>query len=74
MTVQDSGAIRFVSGSPSDEELAAVTAVLSALAVESESLGAQATAVRAPTAWSRSQRSMRSAWQPGPGRWQHFGR
>ncbi|MGO3886930.1 MAG: acyl-CoA carboxylase subunit epsilon [Mycetocola sp.] len=73
MTNDEHNTIRITSGSPTEEEVAAVTALLSALASESDALGAH---VETPveSAWTRSQRSLRSPLAQGPGRWQRFGR
>ncbi|OUE06042.1 hypothetical protein CMMCAS08_04625 [Clavibacter michiganensis subsp. michiganensis] len=54
------GGFRVLGGSPTEEELAAATAVIAALAR------------RAPDAWQRSQRSVRGTLVPGPGRWRGF--
>ncbi len=68
--------LRFVAGSPSDEEVAAVAAVLSAAIEELASRGGEASGPQRPgsSAWSRSQRALRTPLQPGPGRWAHAGR
>jgi hypothetical protein len=58
----DPAAIRVLSGNPSDEELAAVIAVLTAAAAE-QPVTAPAEP-SAPTEWSRSAKSLRS-WTHG---------
>lgn len=61
-------ALRIVGGHPSDEELAAVQVVLTALAEERASLGAEP--VVAPVdLWARSARAMRGPLMAGQGRW-----
>jgi hypothetical protein len=63
--------IQIIGGSPTPEEVAAVTAVLQAslaeLAAEQELLDASG-----PSAWQRSQRQLRVALQPGRGAWRSF--
>ena len=63
--------IRIIGGSPSPEEVAAVTAVLQAslaeLAAEQELLNADA-----PSAWQRSQRQLRTPLHNAPGAWRGF--
>jgi hypothetical protein len=59
--------VHVLRGSPTSEEIAAVTAVLSAAVVEEAAKSPEAQA--APSAWQRSQRSLRSLLTPGPGRW-----
>jgi len=57
-------ALRVIAGSPTDEELAVVVAVLSARAV--------ARPVVSPTPlslWSRKGRNVRPPQHPGPGAW-----
>ncbi|GMA28034.1 acyl-CoA carboxylase subunit epsilon [Arenivirga flava] len=68
--------LRFVAGSPSDEEVAAVAAVLTAAIEELAARGGEVSGPRRPgtSAWSRSQRPLRTPLQPGPGRWAHEGR
>ncbi len=68
--------LRFVAGSPSDEEVAAVAAVLTAAIEELAERGGEASGPQRPgtSAWSRSQRALRTPLQPGPGRWVHEGR
>ena len=68
--------LRFVAGSPSDEEIAAVAAVLGAAIEELSARGADNVGPRraSDSAWSRSQRDLRTTLQPGPGRWVYQGR
>jgi hypothetical protein len=60
-----------VAGSPTPAELAAVTAVLTALVEELED---SARTDHAPivSAWQRSQRSIRVPLRPGAGAWRSF--
>jgi hypothetical protein len=69
---EDVGAeLRIVRGSPSDAEIAAVTAVirgvLDELAAAEETRSAAST-----TAWQRSQRPLRSPLTVGAGSWRSF--
>jgi len=63
--------IRITGGSPTPEEVAAVTAVLQAslaeLAAEQELLDSTA-----PSAWQRSQRQLRVPLHSGRGAWRSF--
>ncbi|WP_445443569.1 acyl-CoA carboxylase subunit epsilon [Clavibacter sp. km1a] len=61
--------IRVLGGAPTEEELAAVTAVIAALAARP---GVERSVRRAPDAWQRSQRAVRGTLVPGPGRWRGF--
>ncbi|OUD80800.1 putative propionyl-CoA carboxylase beta chain 5 [Clavibacter michiganensis subsp. michiganensis] len=63
------GGFRVLGGSPTEEELAAATAVIAALAAQP---AAEQPVRRAPDAWQRSQRSVRGTLVPGPGRWRGF--
>ncbi|WP_258070398.1 acyl-CoA carboxylase epsilon subunit [Clavibacter michiganensis] len=63
------GGVRGVGGSPTEEELAAATAVLAALAAQP---AAEQPVRRAPDAWQRSQRGVRGTLVPGAGRWRGF--
>ena len=63
--------ITFITQGVSDEEAAAVTAVLSAMLAE-ESVGASTTPQRGQNAWQRSQRSLRQPISPGQGQWRGF--
>jgi hypothetical protein len=61
-----------ISGDPDPIELAAVTAVLSGVLDElAAERGRQEQAV-GPSAWQRSQRSLRAPLHPGPGAWRSF--
>ena len=62
--------IRIVGGRPSDEEIAAVTAVLSA-ALEELAGDHRRRQRLTPTAWERSQRGVRTPLTPGA--WKTFG-
>ena len=62
---------RIVSRHTTDEEIAAVTAVLhGALDELAERMAARPAA--GPSAWQRSQRSVRRELHPGPGAWRGF--
>jgi hypothetical protein len=63
--------VRVLRGSPTPDEIAAVTAVLTAAVVE-ESAAADAVESTGPSAWQRSQRIMRDPLLAGPGRWRNF--
>jgi hypothetical protein len=63
--------VRVLRGSPTSEEIAAVTAVLTAAVVE-EAAGADAVQSTGPSAWQRSTRILRTPLQAGPGRWRNF--
>ncbi|ROS61793.1 acyl-CoA carboxylase epsilon subunit-like protein [Frigoribacterium sp. PhB160] len=67
----DDALLRVVSGSPSAEELAAVTAVLAAVEA-AEAAQAATAAVPVETAWSRSQRRLRRPQSRGAGHWRGF--
>ncbi|MDQ1560911.1 MAG: hypothetical protein QOE85_252 [Actinomycetota bacterium] len=60
-----------VSGNPEGHEMAALTAVLSGVL---EELAAERgrREVHGPSAWQRSQRSLRAPMHPGPGEWRSF--
>jgi hypothetical protein len=65
---EEAPAIRVLAGNPTPTELAAVTAVLSALAEEERDKRMPvAPAVR--SGWSLSQRQLRSPIVPAPGAW-----
>ena len=72
-TIPDAPApgLRIVGGNPTPAELAAVTAVLTAvldeLSSEHEKL-----AESGPDAWQRSQRPIRTQLTPGRGAWRSF--
>jgi hypothetical protein len=60
--------LRIVRGDPTPAEIGAVTAVIAAALEEASAL--EAPPVR--SAWSRSQRNVRTPLQPGPGAWRSF--
>jgi hypothetical protein len=68
----DDALLRVVAGSPSAEELAAVTAVLAAVEAAEAAQAATAAAAPAETAWSRSQRRLRRPQSRGAGHWRSF--
>ncbi len=63
--------IRVVSRGATDSEIAAVTAVLTA-ALDELAAANDAETPAGPTAWQRSQRTLRTPLTPGPGAWQRF--
>ncbi|MET1053638.1 MAG: acyl-CoA carboxylase epsilon subunit [Mycetocola sp.] len=63
--------VHILSGSPTADEIAAVTAVLTAAVLE-ESARADAVPTSGPSAWQRSQRVMRPPLTAGAGRWRSF--
>jgi hypothetical protein len=63
--------IRVISPSATDDEIAAVTVVVTqALAELADELGAETGP--GVSAWQRSQRQLRSPLAPGPGAWRSF--
>lgn len=66
-------AISVLSGDPTEEELAAVMAVLSE-AYASEVEQAVVDASPSSSAWARSQRGLREPLARGTGAWERFGR
>jgi hypothetical protein len=68
----DPSQIRFVTRGVTPEEIAAVTAVLTAAAAEQAAAERDARPVAGPDAWARSQRRLRSPLTPGPGAWRSF--
>ncbi len=56
----DPGAVRVLSGNPTDEELAAVIAVLSAVAASAPAPAAHPVTPPRLSGWARSQRALRS--------------
>ena len=68
----DGPLLRVVAGSPTPEELAAVTAVLTAL--EAEAAAQVRTTPRPPLAsgWSARSARLRRPLDRGPGRWRSF--
>lgn len=63
--------ITVIGGNPTAVELAAVTAVVTALAQEQRD-DDRITSGSAVSAWHRSQRSLRLPLAPGPGAWRGF--
>ena len=63
--------IRVVGGSPTPEELAAVTAVLTSVLDELSAEQVRASEA-GPSGWQRSQRPIRSTIVPGAGAWRSF--
>ena len=63
--------IRVTAGNPDDLELAAVTAVLTA-ALEELAAESGARKDAGPSAWERSQKSLRQPLSPGNGAWRSF--
>jgi hypothetical protein len=66
-----SAAFTVISGSPSPDELAAVTAVIQGLLDEQGENDARR-AHAGPSAWSRSQKHLRHTLTPGFGAWRGF--
>ncbi len=64
--------VRITAGNPTDEEIAAVTAVLAALAEQNAAAVAEEAVVPPPSAWERSRRGIRGPIHVGPGRWRGF--
>jgi hypothetical protein len=64
--------IRFVTPGVTPEEIAAVTAVLTALASEQQAVSRAARSSKAADAWTRSQRGLREPLHPGDGAWRSF--
>ncbi|WP_157487879.1 MULTISPECIES: acyl-CoA carboxylase subunit epsilon [unclassified Leifsonia] len=63
--------ITFLTQGVTDEEAAAVTAVLSAMLAE-EADGAATARPVGQSAWQRSQRALRQPLTPGAGQWRGF--
>ncbi len=63
--------VRLLRGSPTPDEIAAVTAVLTSAVVE-EASHSEAVPSDGPSAWQRSQKAVRSPVTAGPGRWRNF--
>lgn len=68
----DPSQIRFVTRGVTPEEIAAVTAVLTAAAAEQAAAASDARPAAVPDAWARSQRQLRTPLAPGPGAWRSF--
>ncbi|NLA10406.1 MAG: acyl-CoA carboxylase subunit epsilon [Microbacteriaceae bacterium] len=65
--------IAVLRGNPSEDELAALIAVVSD-AYEAEVEGAIADDTPPASAWARAQRAMRPPLSHGPGAWERYGR
>ena len=63
--------IQFVTRGVTPEEIAAVTAVLTAAAAEQHAESAERTP-DGPDGWARSQRGLREAVHPAAGAWRSF--
>ena len=63
--------IRIVAGSPTVEEIAAITAVLHAT-LDELAMNEATRAESSTTAWQRDQRGLRAALVPGNGAWRGF--
>ncbi|MFF1571775.1 acyl-CoA carboxylase epsilon subunit [Leifsonia sp. NPDC058292] len=72
MTTLEPEQIRFVTANVTPEEVAAVTAVLTAAAAEQQAAAREDDVAGAQDAWARSQRSLRTPLQPGEGAWRSF--
>ena len=68
----DPSQLRFVTRGVTAEEIAAVTAVLTAAAAEQAAAARDARPQQGPDAWERSQRRLRSPLTPGIGMWRSF--
>ncbi|WP_348786804.1 acyl-CoA carboxylase epsilon subunit [Leifsonia sp. NPDC080035] len=68
----DPSQIRFVTRGVTPEEIAAVTAVLTAAAAEQAAAARDARPQVGPDAWERSRRQLRTPIHPGPGMWRSF--
>jgi hypothetical protein len=66
------GRIRIVTRGVTPEEIAAVTAVLTAAIAEQEQAARSAKPSAGPDAWARSQRPLRHPLHPGAGTWRSF--
>lgn len=63
--------VRILAGHPTEEEIAAATAVLAMVATDNAHTGAEPLQP-AQSAWQRSQRAIRGPVEPGRGRWRSF--
>ncbi|MBW8872321.1 MAG: hypothetical protein JF618_09220 [Leifsonia sp.] len=68
----DPSQLRFVTRGVTPEEIAAVTAVLTAAAAEQAAAAREARTEHGPDGWARTQRSLRGELRPGPGAWRSF--
>jgi hypothetical protein len=64
----DPASLHFITRHVTDAERAAVTAVLGSVLEQESAVLGQAPG-RGTSAWQRSQRSLRTPIEPGPGRW-----
>ncbi len=64
--------VRITAGTPTDEEIAAVTAVLAALAEQRAAAVVEEAVAPPPSAWERSRRGIRGPIEVGRGRWRQF--
>ncbi|WP_223694551.1 acyl-CoA carboxylase epsilon subunit [Leifsonia poae] len=72
MTGLEAEQIRFVTRGVTPEEIAAVTAVLTAAAAEQSAAAKTGRTPTGPDAWARSQRTLRRPLHPGAGEWRSF--
>ena len=63
--------IRIIGGNPDAEEVAALAAVVSAV-IEELAENNERSGANHPSAWQRSQRSLRGAVHAAPGNWRGF--
>jgi hypothetical protein len=63
----------FHTGNLDETEIAAITAVLTSVVQQQAAADAAPRPTEAPSAWQRSQRSMRATLTPVPGTWRTFG-
>jgi len=68
----DPSQIRFVTRGVTPEEIAAVTAVLTAAAAEQTAEAEAARPTSAPDGWERSRRRLRGPIDPTQGAWRSF--
>jgi hypothetical protein len=64
--------VRISAGNPTDEEIAAITAVLAALAEQRAAAVVEEAVAPPPSAWERSRRGIRGPIEVGRGRWRQF--
>lgn len=68
----DASQIRFVTRGVTPEEIAAITAVLTAAEAEQAAATEAARPSVAADGWERSRRRLREPLDPGPGAWRSF--
>ncbi|WP_285113910.1 acyl-CoA carboxylase epsilon subunit [Leifsonia sp. fls2-241-R2A-40a] len=68
----DPSQLRFLTRGLTPEEIAAVTAVLTAAAAEQAAADKRAQAAPGPDGWARTQRALRRPLSPGYGAWRSF--